>query len=360
MKGIVCLFLRSGLASLMSGLLLLAVSSNTALARVSTMPPGMVVPVRVHLSVRILDVVKISEVAGETSASLEFTAVWNDPSQAFDPVVLGSNRKDFAGPEAEDMLQRIWTPDIAIENQIGSARTGISAVSIFSNGDVALLRRIDGDFRIVNDLSAFPFDRQELRFPFTSQSHAVDDLIFVVDDRDRELSSLSSHLTASDWSTRSLQFSMERYYGWNARPFMRVNVTAVVARNWPRYFLRIFVPFAAVLTVSLFLLWAPRPSVRDAVGITYSALLALAALSFTFESSFPGSMSVNSPTALMISLGYFYLILTLLVDMMLESGFIPGNRTYPFLAQEMRRHLRYVLPGAFAVVCTCTVLRSLS
>jgi len=141
---------------------------------------------------------------------------------------------------------------------------------------------------------------------------------------------------------------------------MRVKATAEVRRAWPRYVLRIFVPFIAVLSVSLFVLWAPRGFVRDIPGITYSALLALAALSFTFESSFPGSMSVSSPIAFMISLGYFYLILALMVDLVLESEKFPLKAAYPYISEEARRYIRYVLPGIFTIISVGTIVRALA
>lgn len=324
------------------------------------MPAGMSLPVRVNLALRIIDIVKIAETSGETAASLEYTAQWRDPTLAFDPIEFGSARHDFTGDDAKKEIGRIWTPDVSLENRISDPRAQITALSIFADGRVVLIQRFDADFRIAVDLSAFPFDRQMLTFPFVSQRHSTDEVIFVVDDRDRELSSYADRLTASDWTATSLRFAMETFYGWNARPFMRTKAVLTVERAWPRYFLRIFVPFVAVLTVSLFILWTPRGTISDTIGITYSALLALAALSFTFEASFPGSMSVNSPIAFMISLGYFYLIFVLLVDLLLESGRLPGAARNPALTGELRAYARYALPAIFTTVCVSTILRSLS
>lgn len=335
-------------------------TANRNAMAASPMPAGIHLPLRVHLSVRILDVMKIQETTGETAAAVEITARWNDPSLAFDPIAEGAGRKDYAEARAAALLETIWTPALDIENRIGEARSDQSSVSVFSNGMVTVIRRIEGDFRIVNDLSAFPFDSQTLSFPIVSNLYAADDVIFVVDDRDRELSGFAPRLTAQDWQPGVMGFAMEQFYGWNARPFMRVIAEAHVDRAWPRYFLRIFVPFVAVISVSLFILWAPRGFVGDTAGITYSALLALAALSFTFEASFPGSMSVTSPIAFMISLGYFYLIFTLVIDLALRAEHFPFRRAYPHLAAEARRSLRFVLPALFAIVCIATVLRSLA
>ncbi|OJF92561.1 hypothetical protein [Pararhizobium antarcticum] len=333
---------------------------GTQSAAGTDIPQSIPLPVRVHLAVRVLDVSKVEETAGLASAVIEVTQRWNDPSLRFDPVRDGAGRKDFTEAQASEKLQNMWSPTVTLENQISDARVDTASLSVFSNGDVTMIRKLDADFRTPIELSAFPFDTQRLVFPFASRLYAADDVIFIVDDRDRDLSTLARSLTDSDWTPGRLEFSLEQFYGWNAKPFMRVNATAIVSRAWPRYVLRIFVPFIAVLSVSLFVLWAPRGFVGDIPGITYSALLALAALSFTFEASFPGSMSVSSPIAFMISLGYFYLILALMADLILESGKFPFRAAYPYLPEEARRYVRYVVPGIFTTICVATILKALA
>ncbi|MDP2120413.1 MAG: hypothetical protein Q8K28_10970 [Hoeflea sp.] len=351
---------RIWLRALWIACLLLAALPAAPGAAGEALPQAMHLPARVHLAVRILDVSGVDETSGMTSAVVEVTQRWNDPSERFDRVREGAGRKDFTETAATDRLATMWTPAVGLENQISDARADATSLSIFANGDVMLLRTLDADFRTTIALSAFPFDTQRLVFPIASHMHAADEVIFIVDERDRELSSLAHSLTDSDWMPRRLEFALAQFYGWNSKPFMRVEATAVLSRAWPRYVLRIFVPLVAVLSISLFVLWAPRGFVGDIPGITYAALLALAALSFTFEGNFPGSMSVNSPIAFMISLGYFYLILALMADLLLESDRFSAKAAYPYLVQEARRSIRYVLPGIFTVISVGTILRALA
>lgn len=314
-------------------------------------------PARVHVSFALLDITKIQETSGEVSAVIEIRQTWQDPSLRFDAIRAGRQRLDFAGDDAKAKIGDIWTPALLVESQIGEARSGSASISIYADGRVQLIEQIAGDFRFSTDLSAFPFDTQRIPFSFVSQYHPADEVVFLVDDADRALSRYADRLTVSDWTTQALTFRNENFYGWNARPFARLSVEIDMTRNWPRYVLRIFVPFLAVLSVSLFILWG---AVSDRPGITYSALLALAALGFTFESSFPGSMSVNSPIALMISIGYFYLIITLLADLFMESSRFPLRATLPHLAEETRQVMRHLLPALFVIICGCVILRSLA
>lgn len=342
--------------------LLLALVALVALgfsARAAELPAGVHLPLPVHLSMRLLDITRVSETAGEISATVEYSLTWKDPAEGFDPQQTGVYRLDFAGPDADARLKTLWTPGVTIENRIGEPRLRSTAVSILSDGTVRLLERIDADFRLGFDLSAFPFDTQRLPLAFVMPRFSADRAVFVVDDRDRDLSSVAPALSAGDWSPAGLSFTLTRFYGWNARPFAKATAIAGIAREWPRYLLRIFVPFAAVISVSLFILWAPDHLVNDRPGIVYSALLALAALSFTYEASFPGSMSVNSPIAFMISLGYFYLIFTLLANLLLKHAPFPGRRSYPALEAAVHDNIRLSLPAIFTLVSACAILRAL-
>ncbi len=324
------------------------------------MPADMPRPAQVHLVVRILDIVKVEEMSGVASVALEVQQRWHDAAQAFEPRDFGRNRLDYSGADAQTRLDAMWSPAVAIENLEDEAKRKLLALSVYSGGDIVLTERLEGRYRFSSDLSAFPFDRQTLPFRFVSQYFAADDVIFVVRDQDRKLSTVAEELNASDWRAGGVRFATEQFYGWSARPFARLVAEVDIDRKWPRYFLRIFVPFLAVLSVSIFILWAPSGLIGDKPGITYSALLALAALSFTFEASFPGSMSVTSPIAFMISIGYFYLILALLLDLFLRSEVLTEHTRYAYLSQEVRLAARYLMPVLFLLVCVCVTLRSLA
>ncbi|NKN39645.1 neurotransmitter-gated ion-channel ligand-binding protein [Agrobacterium sp. a22-2] len=322
-------------------------------------PRGVHLPMRVHLAMRILNVSKIDEPLREASLVVEVTQRWKDPGQAFDARATGVGRRDYIGVDAEALLSTIWTPGVIIENQISVPRSQTTSMSIRADGTVTLINRLDADFRVAIDMSTFPFDRQRLQLSVVSPRYSADEVIFVMTDLDRELSSVAETLSASNWTARSMRFVMERFHGWNARPFVRVIASAVVDREWSYYLLRIFIPFAAVMSVSVFILWAPEKLLGDKVPLTFSALMALAALSFTYEASFPGSISMNSPIAFMTSIGYLYLTGVLLVNILLVYAPVAIRDRYPHLETEIRRNIRYTIPAVFLLTCVCSVLRSM-
>ncbi|QLF69602.1 neurotransmitter-gated ion-channel ligand-binding protein [Peteryoungia desertarenae] len=324
------------------------------------LPKGVYLPMAVHLTIRVLNVSRIDETAGEASMMIEVNERWSNPNLAFDPRITGFGRFDYIGAEAEQRLSGMWTPGTLIENQISEARTQSTAMIQRSDGTVTRITRLDADFRIKINMTTFPFDQQKLALSLISPRHSADEVIYVIDDIDRELSTVAIDVSATNWTPESMSVVMERFHGWNAQPFVRVVATAILTRDWQYYVLPIFVPFLAVLSVSVFILWSRDSLIGDKAPITYSALLALAALGFTYESSFPGSISMNSPVAFMVSLGYFYLILVLLIDIVLTYSNYPGRERYPHLEAEIRSNLRLSLPLVFILICLCAALRALA
>ena len=82
----------------------------------------------------------------------------------------------------------------------------------------------------------------------------------------------------------------------------------------------------------------------------------MAALSFTFESSFQGAISLNLPIAMKILLGCFYLPFVFLTDAMLTSQDSALARRDPALMAEMPRNVRWNVPMLFFGFCLLLVL----
>lgn len=348
------LFLFIVLTSCLSAALSKAATSQTE----PRLPQGVFLPMRVNMALRVLNVSGLKETTGEASMTVEITERWRNPALSFDPRQTGFGRRDYVGDEALAQLAAMWTPGTIIENQIGQGRSETTAVSILSNGMVTRIRHLDADFRVLINMGSFPFDTQRLTLAMISQRHSADEVIYVIDDLDRELSTVSAEVSAANWTGNRLDMVMERFHGWNAKPFVRVKATAVLVRSWQHYVLRLFVPFFAVTSVTVFILWAPAALIGAKAPIAYSALLALAALSFTYEANFPGSISMNSPIAFMISLGYFYLIAVLAIDIALTYANYPGKQRFPHLESELRAYLGLALPAVFLTLCLGVVFNA--
>lgn len=346
---------------LLVALLLLSAGGATADERATALPGGVELPVRVRLALRVLNVLDVRETAGQGRFHVEITQRWSDPRLAFDAVAVGAGRIDRIAGDADAYLAAIWTPGLVIDNQIGGKDSRTVAVATYANGDVVLIERFESDFRFRMNMDAFPFDRQELTLSLSLPRYAKQEAILIATETDRQLSGLEEAPSMVYWKPLRLRFANEESMGWNARSYSRLAATVVLARHSDRYILRIFVPLFAVLSVSLFVLWSPalREQEKDKGTMIFSSLLALAAISFTFESSFPGSISLNTPVAQMISLGYLYLVLVLMIEVGLTAACADPTARFHAGCVELRRQIKWALPAMMLIVCAGIAIRAL-
>ncbi|MGO4404520.1 neurotransmitter-gated ion-channel ligand-binding protein [Bosea sp. RAF48] len=325
----------------------------------TTLPEAAGLPVRVHIALRVLNVLEIKEVSGQGRLHLELTQRWRDPRLAFDAVAHGLAREDKVGEEADNYLKAIWSPGLSLDNQIGDKDARTVALSVYANGEVVVIERFESDFRFRMNMDAFPFDRQHLTIGLSLPRYAQQEAIVLTTEADRPFSGVEDTLSVVDWRPVGLRFTNDLAIGWNARSYSRLNATVTIARYAERYLLRVFVPIAAVLAVSLFVLWSPGLKEQDKGGLIFSSLLALAAISFTFESSFPGSISLNTPVAEMISLGYLYLVAVLMFEIALSVAIAHPGFRWRGHAAELRWHLRWAVPAMMLIICVGAAVRAL-
>lgn len=344
--------------------LLVAVAPNAWAAdktgtSLTSLPEGVELPIRVRVAFRVLNVLRIAEVAGQGRFYVEVTQRWNDPRLRFDAVARGAGRIDRVGADADTYMTTIWTPALSVDNQVGERESRTVAVSTYANGDVVFIERYESNFRFRMNMDAFPFDTQDLTLSFSLPRYAKQEAILIATEADRQFSGIEETLSVVDWKPVRLRFANEESMGWNARSYSRLNATVTLTRQSERYLLRIFIPILAVLAVSIFVLWAPGLTEKDKGTQIFSSLLALAALSFTFEASFPGSISLNTPVAQIISLGYLYLVAVLLFDAIISAGCRrPHARLFPIWV-ALRREIRWALPMLMVVVSIGAAVRAI-
>lgn len=344
---------------LVAGLGSEARAQEAATAARPMLPATVELPVRVRVALRVLNVLEIKEVAGQGRLHVELTQRWHDPRLVFDATARGLARDDRVGDEADDHLKTIWTPGLTLDNQIGDKDSRTVALSVHANGDVMLIERFESDFRFRMNMDAFPFDRQNLTISLSLPRYAQQEAVIVTTEADRQFSGIDGSLSVVDWRPVGLRFANDTVMGWNARSYSRLNATVTMARDAERYLLRVFVPIMAVLAVSLFVLWSPGLKEQDKGGLIFSSLLALAAISFTFESSFPGSISLNTPIAEMISLGYLYLVTVLMFEIMLSAAIAHPQWRCSGDAAALRLHMRWALPAIMTIICIGAAVRAL-
>lgn len=336
-------------------------AESKANANYSGFPPNIVQPIPIHFSLAILDISHISEVDNKATMRIETRQRWIDQRLAFDPLTVGKARIDLRDEAAETYLRSIWMPELSADDQVSDASLKTLAISRYADGEINLIERYTSDFYIPFDLAAFPFDQQYVTLAFSLPKYSTRKAILVANEHDRATSLITEHLSLPDWyaAQRALRFQPGKTTGWNAEPYSTLKVNVQLNRHAGRYILQIFVPVMALLAISLLVFWTADMRPKDRGVLTSSTLMGLAALSFTFESNFPGSISRNSLISEIIFLGFLYFVVVLisknLLEMKAKKAEAEGSN-HAFYA-SLEWHIGWALPALMFVICAGLVVR---
>lgn len=346
--------------ALLLALALLIFGGGANAAELTDLPRDEALPIRVATAIRVIDISQVQETAGLMAARVELTYRWADRRLAFDRVREARAQKNFFGEAATAQLRRIWQPGVDIENLSGAARQDQLGLTIDSSGAVTLVRRLDASFRVGVDMASFPFDAQRLDIILTSNRHGAREVLLVHTAADAAHSAFAGRLQTPLWTIRRLDVRNAAYAGWNGAPHSRLTFTVEAQRLYGQYLIRIFLPFLTLMSSTLVILWSTDQTMPLAPkgALAFTTLLALVALSFTFESNFPGSMSTGTPIARIISTGYLYIVSVLFLNMFLLNKDFVLARHAPEIFAEISGFVRWALPVAVLLYWGALILRA--
>ena len=135
-------------------------------------------PLKVQLSLRLLDILEINEKDGTWTVRAFLYSRWRDRERLkFTPSDFDDlNRLSYSGVLAEEQLKRIWTPDLTITNSSNRRNKEKSELIINSYGIVVHKEIFTAKIRTKFDYSMFPFDKQAATIeiePFTEINRSV-------------------------------------------------------------------------------------------------------------------------------------------------------------------------------------------
>lgn len=284
---------------------------------------------------------------------------WTDNRLAFEPAKEGRFRKEFVGRAALQELEKMWQPEAMIRNLVGNPRSDEIGLIVDNIGRVTLVRTVEGAFRMPIDMSHFPFDRPQLNLDLTSGRYSDRELVFVSLARDEGLNFLTQKPRATGWTLARLGFTNDIATAWNgeARSQLTLNVTAI--RQTTQILTRIFVPFLTIMLSGLFVLLSPDTNYFPKGTLIFSAMVALVALNFTLENSFPGSLSLPTPIATILTSGFFYLALALALNILVMNPEARWAKQRPYMAAEIRSLIRWAVPALMLLIWGAVVGRAI-
>lgn len=348
------------LARLAALALFLLLGTAAQAGELTDLPRDEPLPIRVAIAIRVIDISQVQETAGLMAARVELTYRWQDRRLAFDRVREVRAQRSLFGDTAVAELRRIWHPAFDVENLSGAPRHDQLGLVIEASGAVTLVRRLEASFRVGIDMASFPFDSQALDIILTSNRYTAHQVLPVHTAADAAHSAFPTRLQSPLWTLSRLNVRNTVYAGWSGAPHGRITFTLDAERLYGQYLIRIFLPFLTLMSSTLVILWSTDQTMPLAPkgALAFTTLLALVALSFTFESNFPGSMSQSTPIARIISTGFLYIVSVLFLNMFLLNKDYFLARRAPLMFAEIGAYVRWALPLGVLVYWTGLIVRA--
>jgi hypothetical protein len=208
-------------------------------------------------------------------AELLIQASWADPRLAFDPATTAGEPRRYHGHLAELKLDRIWSPELVIENEEGSRVIEHREVDVYPDGAVRYTERSNVRAHAEIDLRRFPFDTQRLHLwisPFSWDAEHVE-LVLAPDG----LGFAADH-SAYEWTVQGLVAEVVTRDVARLRKPAHVLEAAIIAERIPGFYLyKLLLPLTLIVVFTWSAFWMRAEPSAGRMQRTFVALLTVVA-----------------------------------------------------------------------------------
>ena len=321
-------------------LLLIALWTPYASADVS-LPGNGTQPVKVKMSIFILDLDGIDDVNQTFQANLFYMASWNDPRLAH------SGTEEVTRP-----LFEVWNPRLQVLNQQRVVKTFPDVVKIDPQGNVTHRQRLWGNFSQPLKLHNFPFDHQQLEVPIVAVGYNPEEVELL--SFSEITSGISENLSIPDWNVTN----------WTAEPIVLQPgsklmeplsgfvLSVVVERRYTFLVAKVIIPLIMIMAMSWVVFWMdPKDGGSSQIGVSVTAMLTLVAFTFAIGGNLP-------KVPYLTRLDYFVLFSTMLVFLSLVEVTLASYQARVGrveLARRIDRLARWCFPLMFLLITMVTL-----
>jgi gamma-aminobutyric acid receptor subunit beta len=221
----------------------------------------------------------LNDVTGIDDSSQSFTsdvfmrAEWMDARLAHDGLTACT---------VEEL--QIWTPGLKLLNRREIEALSPPELKVEPDGRVIRVVRAYGDFTFREDLSAFPFDHQEVHFSVVA-GYGPDQVNFIAP---RERIGLAEQMSVANWRISAGENRFSDYYiAPLERTLARLDVVFKAERLTGFYTWQLLVPLFLVVMMTWTVFWMPLEFVAPRVGLVATSMLTLIAYRFSMASILP-------------------------------------------------------------------------
>ncbi len=296
-------------------------------------------PVKIELSVFVIDVDGIDTVEQNFQANLFFEARWHDPDLVHD----GS--ESILRP-----LSEIWRPNLQVVNQQKVWESFPEVAEITPEGQVTYRQRLWGDFSQKLLLRDFPFDRQSFTIQFVAAGYGTGH-VELISDNGRK-TGMASDLSESDWQIldwHAEPMAYEPIPGHGSQPGFAFKFEA--QRKQSYYLFKVIIPLILIVMMSWVAFWIDPAESGTDISVAVTSMLTLIAYRFAIGTFLP-------VISYMTRLDYFILGSTLLVFLSLVEVVVTSN-----LVRRRRKEWAYTIDRVsrwvFPLIFVCLLFQAL-
>ena len=334
---------------------MIGLASTASAAGIKDLPDNTPRPMPVGVSLSILDVQGIKENMNTLYATVEFRQTWRDPSLAFNPIKIGTEKIVYTDAEAQQFLDTHWNPHIILTNQISTTGTPQIGVEIHPDGTVNVISTINAGFYIRSDYFDFPFDRQAFPIDIASDRYYRGLLTLTYGTEEKAASVIDRTVHLAQWTLTGLSAEHSTRVGWDGTSFEHLTIAILATRNTLQYAPQLFLPYLFIMISPIIVLLLKVGNVVDKATMLSGAALATIALQFTVATSFPEVVLTDNIVSRMFWLGYAFLLIMLLLVITIYNPTIKFFKD-PYLVEEMQAQLNWIPAMIFIVLVIGTIL----
>jgi Neurotransmitter-gated ion-channel ligand binding domain/Neurotransmitter-gated ion-channel transmembrane region len=238
-------------------------------------------PVKVAVSLHIINIASIDEVREQFEIDGYLMARWTDPRLAFTPTRPSDQHRPYNRAQ-------IWIPSFEMVNAVAPRERYDTSAEVDPDGSVSYVERFHAVLSSKFMLRRFPFDSQSLLIivhPYLRQARQVE---FTASGREvwatREFTQYTS---LAQWNLQTVEPSIgaSELYGGTRIPEARFTIK--VERRYAFYLWKVFLPLLLMVVLSWAVFWIEARDLSNQVQIAITTILTVIAFAFAISATMP-------------------------------------------------------------------------
>jgi Neurotransmitter-gated ion-channel ligand binding domain/Neurotransmitter-gated ion-channel transmembrane region len=296
-------------------------------------------PVKVALSLHVINIASIDEVKERFEIDGYLMAHWIDPRLAFTPTGPTDLHREYNRTE-------VWTPSFEMINAVAPRERYDVSAEGDPDGSVNYVERFHMVLSSKFMLKRFPLDSQSLLVivhPYLRQERQVE---FAANRDVWATQEFTQYSSLAQWNLQTVELSIGASYLYGGRQIPEARFTIHVERRYAFYLWKVFLPLLLMVVLSWAVFWIEARDLTNQVQIAITTILTVIAFAFAISATMPRVPYLTYIDAFFLACYVF--VFVAIVELMLVH--LSHRREQAAdLGIRIQRISRWAVPLAFVV-----------